>query len=165
MWRSSCSRSQGSAILTRPSSGRASAASTRRNLTSASRRTSKAACANTIRPTWSVASPVLQLARRTRFSTPRITIISASIPTRKATTFTTGLPTTAPAAAFCWNWRVPLRNRRSARRTPCTLPRLPRKSRDCSARSILASIRRSRRATSRSISTTTCCCPSAFRAR
>ena len=51
----------------------------------------------------------------------------------------------------------------SRRRTTCTLPRSPQRSRACWARSISACIRPSLRVRSRSILTTTCCCPSAFR--
>jgi hypothetical protein len=57
-----------------------------------------------------------------RCFTPRTTTISASTLTPRATTSTTAPPTTAPAAASCWNWRAPLRNRRCGRRTPSTLP-------------------------------------------
>ena len=96
-----------------------------------------------------IASPALRMP----FSTRRTTIISASIPTRRATGSTTALPTTARAAASFLNSHAPLRSRRSGRRTPCTSPLSRPKSRACLARSISASIRRFRRATSRSIST------------
>jgi hypothetical protein len=42
---------------------------------------------------------------------PRTTITWALIRMARATTFTTALRTTEPAAAFCWKWRGPLRNR------------------------------------------------------
>jgi hypothetical protein len=49
-----------------------------------------------------------------RCSTRRITIISASTPTPRATTSITARRTTAPAAAFCWRWRGRLRSRGQA---------------------------------------------------
>ena len=66
-----------------------------------------------------VVRPCGRCGRRTAtlFSTPLTMIISASIQTRKATTSTTARPTMAPAAAFCWSWHAPSRNRRSAHRT------------------------------------------------
>ena len=79
-------------------------------------------------------------------STPRTTITSASIPTPRATTSTTARPTTAPAAAFCWRWRGPLRSPQIRRPTTCTSHPSPPRSRDCSARSIWACIRPCRRA-------------------
>ena len=51
----------------------------------------------------------------------------------------------AQASAFCWRSRAPSRRRRSRRSVLFTLPRSPRKSRDCAAPSIWACIRRSPR--------------------
>ena len=107
--------------------------------------------------------PGPQLTLKTPCSSLRITITSVSIPTQKATASTTALPTTALAAASFSNLPGPSRNPPSGLRMPCTSPRLRRKNRAFSVRNILASIRRFRRGTSRSTSTTTCCFPSAFR--
>ena len=72
-------------------------------------------------------------------STRHTTTTSGSTPISKATTSTTGLPITAPDAAFSLNWPEP--GQPCILRTPFFLPPSPQKSRACSARSTSACTR------------------------
>src|SRR3954451_2891295 len=88
------------------------------------------------------------------------TLVSARA--KQLITSTTALPTTRRAAEFSSNLSTPSRTLRFLLPTASSLRPLQPKSRDCLARNILDSIHLFRHRRSRSISTTTCCCPSAI---